>query len=184
MEIFYGIEPPQRANGVCLVDARTGKRLWGCDESTKHVHSWGMVADILAEYPGQECYAGEKDGSRYWLYSADGKRIGDKDIGGLGPRPAFWDADPQKELIRDDGRIGKFEGRAYQPIEGTVTVIADCLGDWREELIASSPGQLRIYTTTIPAATRRTCLMQDRLYRLDVAVASMGYFNAPQLSGK
>lgn len=37
------------------------------------------------------------------------------------------------------------------------------------------PG-LRIYTTTIPADTRRTCLMQDRLYRLYVATNSMELF--------
>ncbi|HOW18903.1 MAG TPA: silent information regulator protein Sir2, partial [Phycisphaerae bacterium] len=64
----------------------------------------------------------------------------------------------------------------------TVVTIADVLGDWREEIITSLPGELRIYTTTIPARTRRTCLMQDRLYRLDVTMASMGYFYPPQLS--
>ena len=181
LEIFYGIEPPQKRDAVCLVDARTGKLLWGCDESTTHVHGMGMVADILAECPGQECFAGEKDGTRYWLYTAAGKRIGDEDIGGLAPRAAWWDADPQKELVRK-GRIGPYKGETYEAIEGTITTIADCLGDWREEIITSLPGEIRIYTTAIPATTRRVCLMQDRLYRLDVATASMGYFYPPQLS--
>ena len=36
-------------------------------------------------------------------------------------------------------------------------------------------GELRIYSTTIPAADRRTCLMQDPLYRSDVAHRTMGY---------
>ncbi len=181
LEIFYGIEPPQKRDAVCLVDARSGKLLWGCDEPSTHVHSAGMCADILAEYPGQECYAGEKDGSRYWLFAADGRRIGDKSIGGLNPRAVWWDADPQKEPVLS-GRIGRYQGQSYDAIEGTVVTIADVLGDWREEIITSLPGELRIYTTTIPARTRRTCLMQDRLYRLDVTMASMGYFYPPQLS--
>ncbi|HSW47283.1 MAG TPA: hypothetical protein VLM89_17100 [Phycisphaerae bacterium] len=69
------------------------------------------------------------------------------------------------------------------PVEGGVITIADCLGDWREEFITSTPGELRIYTTARPAAARRICLMQDRLYCLDVAMVSMGYFYPPQLSG-
>ena len=44
------------------------------------------------------------------------------------------------------------------------------------------PGELRIYGTTIPAIDRRVCLMQDPLYRLDVVVAAMGYYQVPMLS--
>jgi rhamnogalacturonan endolyase len=58
------------------------------------------------------------------------------------------------------------------------------LGDWREEVITATHGELRIYTTNIPATTRRVCLMQDHLYRLDVAVQAMGYFYPPQLGGQ
>ena len=60
--------------------------------------------------------------------------------------------------------------------------MADVLGDWREEIITSVPGELRIYTTTIPAADRRACLMQDPIYRIDVALAAMGYYQVPMLS--
>jgi rhamnogalacturonan endolyase len=60
--------------------------------------------------------------------------------------------------------------------------IADVLGDWREEIITSLPGELRIYTTTVPAADRRVTLMEDPIYRLDAAVAAMGYYAAPMLS--
>jgi rhamnogalacturonan endolyase len=183
LEIFYGIEPPQPRDAVCLVDARTGKKLWGCDEPSTHVHAQGMVADIIAEHPGQECYAGEKDGSRYWLYSADGKRLSDKSVGSLVPHAVWWDADPQKEILLSS-QIGQYQGRKYDRIEGRVVAIADCLGDWREELITSLPGEIRIYSTMIPANSRRVCLMQDRLYRQDVAMASMGYFYPPQWLGK
>jgi rhamnogalacturonan endolyase len=142
-----------------------------------------MVADITDRYPGQECYAGEKDGTQYWLYSAAGERISNKKIDGLSPPAIFWDADPDKELIID-GRVTTYEGQPGQPIEGKVIAIADCLGDWREEVITSKPGELRIYTSMIPAKTRRICLMQDHLYRLDVALVSMGYFYPPQYLGR
>jgi hypothetical protein len=72
------------------------------------------------------------------------------------------------------GKIGEFEGR--------IVGIADVMGDWREEIIVSLPGELRIYTTTIPTARRRPALMQDPIYRKDVALQSMGYFYPPQLS--
>ena len=89
-----------------------------------------------------------------------------------------WNADPQRELILD-GRVRNFEDGAHERIEGRVIAIVDCLGDWREEIITSVNGELRIYTTTIPAKTRRVCLMQDRKYRTDVAVQSMGYYYPP-----
>lgn len=72
------------------------------------------------------------------------------------------------------GKIGEFEGR--------LVAIADVFGDWREEIIVTLPGELRIYTSTIPTAKRRVCLMQDPLYRKDVALQTMGYFYPAQLS--
>ena len=72
------------------------------------------------------------------------------------------------------GKIGEFEGR--------LIAIADIEGDWREEIIVSLPGEIRIYTTTIPTTRRRVCLLQDPLYRKDVSLQTMGYFYPPQLS--
>ncbi len=31
LEVYYGMETRQKDNGCCLVDARTGKMLWGLD---------------------------------------------------------------------------------------------------------------------------------------------------------
>lgn len=58
-------------------------------------------------------------------------------------------------------------------------MVADIIGDWREEIITVLPGELRIYTTTIPAKDRRVCLMQDPVYRAEVAHRSMGYEQSP-----
>jgi len=184
LEIFFGIEPKQRRGAVRLVEAATGKTWWANEEPTVHVHGQGMCADILAEHPGQECYAGEaKGGNQFWMFTAAGQRIGSEDIGGLAPWTLWWDADPQKEIILR-GKIGKFKGESLQALDGATrhVLVADVLGDWREELLVSVPGELRIYSTTLPAKSRRVCLMQDRLYRLDVTVSSMGYHAPPQHS--
>jgi rhamnogalacturonan endolyase len=181
LEIFYGIESRSKKNGVCLVDAASGRILWGFDGPTTHVHNQGMVGDIDPEYPGMECYAGEaKGGDQYFLYSASGKRLSDKSMGSLSPRPLWWDADDLKE-ININREIIKFRGDTLLKIEGKVVFVGDLIGDWREELITCLPGEIRIYSTNIPAVTRKRCLMQNRQYRLGAANASMGYFYPPQM---
>jgi rhamnogalacturonan endolyase len=182
LEVFYGIERSQKEDPVCLVDAKSGEIIWGYKGPSKHVHGQGMCADIIGSIPGMECYAGEKDGSNYWLYDAKGNRLSEKSMGTLSPRPVYWDADPQRELNLG-GRVRDYEGEDYGRIDGKVIAIVDCLGDWREEIITSVEGQLRICTTMIPAKNRRVCLMQDRKYRTGVAVQSMGYYYPPIEAG-
>jgi len=185
LEIAYGIERRQKQNGICLVEAKTGKILWGLDEPTAHVHGQGLAADIDPSSPGQEVYGGERDDpKKRWLFSAQGKLLATEDIGGLAPRAAWWGDAAHKSLIRGDGRIADYRSdRVLGRIRGRVVAIADILGDWREEIVTSEEGDLSIWTTAIPSARRRAPLMADRLYRLDVATASMGYYQPPELSG-
>jgi len=184
LEIFYGIEPGKKSNTVCLVEAKTGKMIWGSPEITVHVHGQGMVGDIDPTHPGMECYAGEaKGGTNYWLYAADGTRLSDKSLGELSPKAVYWlDGDTKVYII--GSRILKYPDKEIGRIEGRIVAIADCIGDWREEVITALKGEIRIYTTTVPATSRKICLMQDRLYRTDVAMQTMGYFYPPQLYGK
>jgi rhamnogalacturonan endolyase len=183
LQIQYGFETRQSRHGICMVDARTGTILWGLEEPTVHIHSSGLCADIDPAHPGVESYGGERDfPDKRWLFSAQGKLLDTRDLGGLAPRAAYWDDDLQRELLVR-GRLRDYGGADHPTrIEGTVVAIADILGDWREEIITSVPGELRIYTTTIPAADRRVCLMQDPIYRLDVAGAAQGYFQVPGLT--
>jgi len=183
LEIYYGIETRNLRNSMCLVDAKTGRILWGHDQPTRHIHASGLCADIDPRRPGAECYSGERDlRDKRWLRDAKGNVIATKDLGGLSPRTVYWDADPQRELLRR-GRIADYAGKSMPPrVEGHIAAIADILGDWREEIITSVAGELRIYTTTIPATDRRPCLMHDPLYRIDVLCAAMGYFQVPMLS--
>ncbi|MBD3182186.1 silent information regulator protein Sir2 [Candidatus Poribacteria bacterium] len=183
LEVYYGMERAQVSDGCWLADAATGERLWGLDESTKHVHASGMCSDIDANYQGMECYSGERDfPEQKWLWTSRGELIAKTDLGGLSPRTAYWDADLQRELIRGN-RIYSYKGETHQAgIKGRLISVADILGDWREELIMSLSGEMRIYTTNIPASDRRICLMQDPLYRLDVAIQAMGYTQMPMTS--
>jgi rhamnogalacturonan endolyase len=181
LEIFYGIEPGRQSNTVCLVEAKTGKMLWGSPEITVHVHGQGMVGDIIPGEPGMECYAGEaKGGSNYWLYTAGGTLLGHTNLGDLSPKAIYWLDGPTKVYVVGN-RIYQWPRQEVGRIEGRILAIADCLGDWREEIITALDGEIRIYSTTIPATSRRVCLMQNRLYRTDVAAQTMGYFYPPQL---
>jgi len=181
LEIFLGIEPRRDSHGVCLISARDGQMLWHYDGPTRHVHSKGMIGDIDLSHPGIECYAGEQDGSQFWLYAANGTRLSNQSFGTLAPLALWWDDDPRKEMLID-GRIFVYPDTTLSEIEGKALAIADCLGDWREEIIAALPGELRIYSSTQFSTWRRPWLMDDRQYRLGVVTASMGYYREPQLS--
>jgi rhamnogalacturonan endolyase len=191
LEIFYALEVGHPKNGVCLVDAATGKILWGIDRRTYHV-GMGMTADIDPTVPGQECWAsedpkGDPERNNYggrpprWIFSARGELLGEYEKV-PGWDAVWWDADPVRELF-SRGRVSKYGGGPItEGIEGSLVAVADVLGDWREEIITSVPGELRIYTTTVPASDRRVCLMQDPIYRSDVAHLAMGYAQTPMLS--
>jgi len=180
LEVFYGFETRQKTDGICLVDAKTGRKLWTHKEPTYHIHEQGMVGDILAEHPGMEVYAGEADYQKRWLYSANGKLIQFRRKRELNPRPVWWDADPQKEVVIGDA-ISDWGGKEIQRIDGRIIAVVDCLGDHREEVITALKGEMRIYTTTVPSSERRVCLMQDHQYRLGVVAQTMGYYYPAQL---
>jgi hypothetical protein len=73
-------------------------------------------------------------------------------------------------------------GVVSERFEGRVVLIGDVIGDWREEVLTTVAGELRIYTTPIPAMDRRVCLMQDEPYRSRTTMNAMGYMQVPILS--
>ena len=192
LEIFYAFEKWHERNGACLVDARTGKMIWGTDAKTGHFHKAGLCADIDATHAGMECYGRDdelstKDNSHAWLWAADGTVLqeGNEADWGRQIETVYWDADLQRELIRDNTIVNYPDDGLAMPMEGCgrTILVADILGDWREEVIRSTPGnELRIYTTTIPATDRRPTLLQDPIYRIDVANNAMGYGQTPMVT--
>jgi rhamnogalacturonan endolyase len=207
LEIGFGYEVRQDKNGICLVDARSGEIIWGHPYKTTHIHDQGMFGDFIPSIPGIEFYSAEQDGTGKWVYSAaTGELLAEEDLGGLSPRAIWWGETSTKAYIPGrmfpppgsggGGGAGGGGGRGLRPpssimmygkgkigeFEGRLIGMADMVGDWREEIIAGLPGELRVYTTTIPTARRRVTLTEDPLYRKDVALQAMGYIYPPQLS--
>ncbi|MBU0608942.1 MAG: hypothetical protein KKI08_13740, partial [Armatimonadetes bacterium] len=148
-------------------------------------------ADIDPFHPGMEVWASEdpkgdpkqekyKGNPPQWLMTSKGEILArDEKVPPV--EVVYWDADGLRELV-SRGRVMKYGGGAItQGIEGGRSFWADILGDWREEFVTSVKGELRIYTTTIPATDRHVCLLQDHIYRIDVAHLAMGYAQNPML---
>lgn len=96
------------------------------------------------------------------------------------PAPVPTPAAPAGRLV------GKWQNGTLAPVTtgivGGVQQIADISGDWREEIVTFASGELRIYSTTIPAKDRRVSLIQDPIYRHAVTTRTMGYNHVPQVS--
>jgi hypothetical protein len=179
LEVQYGQEWGMKQNGVCQVDARTGEILWGLDEETVEI-GVSLTAKLLPDYPGVQSRGWDQDLKKHWFHSAQGKLISSGPSEEQWHNAAYWDADLCRELWLD-GRLRNLSAQQDRgpAIEGRLLAIADVLGDWREEIITVLDGELRIYTTTIPAADRRVCLMRDPIYRMGVCGESQGYLLLP-----
>ena len=180
LEIFYNIEPISSRNGVCMVDALTGEYIMEYNKPTNHVHGRAILGDWDPDHPGMECYANPDRGdNRPFLYSSKGERLSDSFF--LNAIPIYWDDDAYKELIDGNGNVYKFGGDTIQRNIPRPSYIVDLFGDWREEVITLLPGEIRIYSTLLPAKNKKVCLMQDHLYRMYVAAFSVGYNNDPHV---
>lgn len=187
MEISYFVERGQKErNGINMTDAKTGQVIWGHQGRTIHIHE-GLCADIDPSLPGSESWgaeAGKADPKKQnyngnfprWFYDVKGNQLGSYyQVPPIVECMAWWDADLLREIPFKNGVYKYGTGLIEQNIDGTVQLCADIMGDWREEIITSQAGEVRVYTTTIPATDRRTCLMQDPKYRMDVADLTNAY---------
>jgi rhamnogalacturonan endolyase len=174
LEVWYTIEDPHPQNGVSLWDATSGTLLFGTKEPNRDNQiAGGLAGDIDPAFPGMEVW-----GDRFF-FTSKGQII-------PGPVPpqnelVWWDGDLLREL-HSRGSISKWKGAELGRTEGAVHQVADLFGDWREEVVTSANGELRVYSTAIRAADRRVTLMQDPLYRHDVTHRSMGYTHVPMTS--
>lgn len=189
LQVGYILETPQKTGGICMADGKTGKMLWELQTPTSHVDGKGTCADIDVLHPGVEIAGGDMNilvpGTNKrglvaaWLMNAKGETLYEgKDMPyRFGTWTAYWDADLQKELLRN-GLLYDHQGGPVtkEKIHGGPALVADILGDWREEIITSPvKGEVRIYTTPLPAMDRRVCLMQEHNYRMRQVSNAMGY---------
>ena len=115
LEIFYGFESKQKTDGICVVDAATGRKLWANKEPTSHLHGQGMAGDVLADHAGMEVLAGERDFPKRWLYSASGELIAFLEKESLTPRPGLVGCGPAKGSDHRQGDPGL--GRSGHPAD-------------------------------------------------------------------
>lgn len=189
-EVWQCYETPKSygQNGLSLHDAKTGQALWGIP--TTGDIGRALAADIDPRHKGLEVW-----GPSGGLYNCKGVQIASN-------RPSmnfamWWDGDLSRELL-DRTVLDKWDYTRnassrlmtfYQ--HGNVTssngsketpgLVADLLGDWREEVIyrSSDNKNLVLFTTTIPTNTRIYTLMHDPQYRVAVAWQNSAYNQPP-----
>ena len=187
--------------GWSVRDARTGELLihrTGISDTGR-----GMAADIYAQQRGFEFWhsddmdreeANDKLGPMN-IYSATG------DVVGHYTRNypfycfrIYWDGNVQDELFDkgalNDGQwnrvltCGNYGNSVTYGSKANPLLIADIMGDWREEIIMfdkSDSASINIFSTTIPTDYRVPTLMHDHVYRMSVAWQNVGYNQPPHL---
>lgn len=167
--------------GVGMHDARTGEVIWSHSPGVDV--GGGLVADIDPRHRGAEAWGGPGG-----LRDSQGKEIGPA------PRSTgwaiWWDGDLLRELLSGAGIVKwKWETGTEERLLSVgggrfgirPNLAGDLLGDWREELITTSPDgrSLRLYTTTLPTRHRLYTLMHDPQYRLAIAWQNVVYNKPP-----
>lgn len=172
--------------GYALRDAATGEVLYG--EYTGRDTGRGMIGDVDPSVPGLETWATK-------LRAADGETL-------AGPLPGTnqsirFAADLTTQIVggsgnqdvtlwdRTDGVVLTAEGtRSNNGTKGNASLVADILGDWREELVVRSAdsSELRVYISTEVTSHKLYTLMHDPQYRAEVARQQTTY-NQPSYTG-
>jgi formylglycine-generating enzyme required for sulfatase activity len=186
LEVCYVIETKMHA-GIYMVDANTGKMIWKQNRENDRAWTHGHIAwtsDIWDGSPGLECMtnrAGHTD-YHFQLFSADGQLIMEPF-----PRnwtPLEWDGDGTRELMSTDARtIGDFNGREVVVKKGvmpnlieksSVIMVADLYGDFRDEIVLTTPTAKGGRAVTVVMASEEIPLryegaLEEREYRYWIA---------------
>lgn len=194
LEVFQIHEDPPYGIHVC--DAATGELL--IHHTGEGDCARGMAADVMSSR-----------GYEYWnfgdsnMYNAPTDSV----VGGSMSFNfrVYWDGDVYDELLGDIGNhnqpfLEKFgtgrltiDGKQlYQygynvscnGTKGSPCLVADILGDWREEMIFfnnEDKQTLNLFSTSVQSNTRVPCLMYDHNYRMAIAWQNAGYNQPPHL---
>ncbi|MGF7146228.1 fibronectin type 3 domain-containing protein/lysophospholipase L1-like esterase/outer membrane biosynthesis protein TonB [Anaerotaenia torta] len=204
LEVFSVHEHTNSEYQVEIRDAESGEILWGY--FTGKDTGRGVAADVDPNYIGAEMWANAAwDGVDGGLYSSTSTFENFVKISERTPDvnfSLFWDGDLLSELQNHT-----FNNAAYVPLRTNITkwnyakqeseklfdsaevytsngtkgnlgLVADILGDWREEIIArssSDDSKVRIYTSTIMTDYVIPALMENSAYRIGVAWQNVGY---------
>ncbi len=173
--------------GSALRDAATGEILFGA-YSGKDTGR-GMVGDVRSDVPGLEVWSSMPGGTEAsGLLGSTGSILSAATPGTN--QSIRWSANLTTAIVNGSGTatptIDSWEqGNALTATgtltnngtKGTASLVADVLGDWREELLlrTADSSALRIFTNTEVTNHKLTTLMQDPQYRAEVARQNTTY---------
>ena len=187
--------------GWSVRDARTGELIihhTGISDTGR-----GIAADIYAEHRGFEFWHSD-DMDLATQYDKKGPMniysCNDEVVGHYTQNYPFynfriyWTGDLQDELFDkgalNDGKwqrllsCGNYGNSVTYGSKANPLLIADFLGDWREEIIMFNKADsctLNIFSTVKPTEHRIPTLMHDHIYRMSVAWQNVGYNQPPHL---
>ena len=180
--------------GVNLRDARTGKMIWRVMSGFDVGNCLACDADPFN--PGMEFFGASNIGA----IGADGMHFGPARGKGMYYQTLrmaiWWGGDMSRWLLpgsdgvwdysiryRGTGQRAKFEDcECNSASKCNPCLVADFLGDWREEVAyrRSDGKAIRVYVSTIPTEYRFWSLMEDPCYRNGVAAENAGYNVCPE----
>ncbi|WP_066287635.1 rhamnogalacturonan lyase [Arthrobacter sp. B6] len=165
--------------GYAMRDAATGEVLFG--EYSGRDTGRGMIGDVDPDVRGIENWA-------IGMQSADGDKLSTTSPGTN--MSIKWAADMTTQIVNgsgnqtptiDDwkrGRLLTAEGtRTNNGTKGTPSLVADVVGDWREEMLVrtADSSALRMYVSTEVTQHKLYTLMHDPQYRAEVARQNTSY---------
>ncbi|WP_411375294.1 rhamnogalacturonan lyase [Arthrobacter sp. MPF02] len=165
--------------GYAMRDAATGEVLFGAYSGRDTGR--GMIGDVDPAVPGIENWA-------IGMQSADGRKLSTSMPGTN--MSIKWAADLTTQVINgsgeqaptiDDwkrGRLLTAEGtRTNNGTKGNPSLVADVVGDWREEMLVrtADSSALRMYMSTEVTRHKLYTLMHDPQYRAEVARQNTTY---------
>lgn len=180
---------PNAPYGHVLRDAATGEVLWG--EYTGVDTGRGMIGDIRPDLPGLQLWAsrpGADTDADAMLRDVTGAPV-EGALPGTN-QSAWWAPDMTRQILTGAGDeepaltdgagnvLVRFEGtRTNNGTKGNPALVADILGDWREEILLRSADstELRIYTATEATDRLLYTLRDDPQYRMGVASQQTTY---------
>jgi hypothetical protein len=186
LEIWQVTENRTARYDHLLIDARTGRTIWGGGGGTDNGR--GMIADLDAGTRGHQAWSSAVSGT----YNASGGARYSAAKPSSSNFRVYWDGDLQDELL-DRNRIDKWSngatnrlfaltGNSCNGTKATPNLSADILGDWREEVILhDGASRLYIHTTTIPTTHKLYTLMHDPVYRNAISSQQSSYNQPPHL---
>ncbi|MBP2412371.1 hypothetical protein JOF48_001170 [Arthrobacter stackebrandtii] len=173
--------------GSALRDAATGEILFGA-YSGKDTGR-GMIGDVRSDVPGMEVWSSMPGGTEAsGLLSSAGTILSAATPGT--DQSIRWSANLTTAIVNGSGEatptIDSWEQgrmliatgtRTNNGTKGTASLVADVLGDWREELLVrtADSGALRIFTSTEVTSHKLTTPMHDPQYRVEVARQNTTY---------